>query len=61
MKMSKGGTPANKPGGMQAHLGASPGNNPTASKSPNLGFSGKNCPKGSSSGRHKVAAKNSGV
>lgn len=61
MKMTKGNPPENKSGGMQAHLGSSPGNNPTESKSPNLAFSGKNCPKGSSSARHKVAAKQSGV
>jgi hypothetical protein len=61
MKMTKGSGPTSKAGGMQAHLGASPENNPTASKSPDLGFSGKNCPKGSSSPRHKEASKQSGV
>lgn len=61
MKNTKGTGPTSKSGGMQSHLGSSPGNNPTASKSPNLSFSGKNCPKGSSSASHKVAAKESGV
>lgn len=61
MKMSKGTVPTNKSGGMQSHLGASPGNNPTTSKECGLGFSDKNKPKGSSSDRHHTAAKESGV
>ena len=59
--MTKGNEPSSKSGGMQSHLGASPGNNPGKSKECNLGFSGKNMPKGSGSERHKTAAKESGV
>ncbi len=58
--MTKGNMPSSKAGGMKAHLGASPGNNPTTSKKCDLKFSGKNFPKGSSSERHKVAASYSG-
>lgn len=61
MKYTKGHQPNSKSGGMQSHLGSSPDNNPTTSKSPGLGFSGKNCPKGSSSSRHHSASKQSGV
>ena len=61
MKMTKGSGPSSKSGGMQSHLGSSPDNNPTTSKSPGTGFSGKNCPKGSNSSQHKTAAKQSGV
>lgn len=61
MSMTKGNEPSSKAGGMQAHLGASKGNNPGTSKSCNNSFSDKNKPKGSSSGRHHTAAKQSGV
>ncbi len=60
-KMTKGHEPTSKSGGMQSHLGASPDNNPTASRSVNTSFSGKCCAKGSSSPRHHTAAKKSGV
>ena len=61
MKMTKGHEPTSKSGGMKAHNPCPADNNPTKSKSPDLGFSGKNCPKGSSSSRHHTAAKQSGV
>lgn len=61
MKMTKGHEPNSKKGGMQSHLGSSPGNNPGTSKSCDLGFSSKNKPSGSNSSRHKTAAKQSGV
>lgn len=61
MKMTKGHEPNSKSGGMKAHLGSSPGNNPGTSKSCDLSFSGNKKPKGSSSARHKTAAKQSGV
>ena len=57
MKMTKGNEPNSKSGGMKSHLGSSPGNNPTKSKSPGLGFSDKNKSKGSSSSRHHTASK----
>ena len=50
MKMTKGNEPTSKKGGMKAHLAASPGNNPTASRSVNTGFSGK-------AGKHMGASK----
>jgi len=56
MNMTKGKEPSNKKGGMQSHLGSSPGNNPTTSKNPDLGFDGKNKPKGNSSANAKVAS-----
>lgn len=61
MKMTKGHEPNSKGGGMKAHLPASPDNNPTKSKECGKEFSGKNMPKGSSSGRHHTASKQSGV
>ena len=61
MNYSKGDVVHSKGGGMRSHLPASPGNNPTKSKTCNLTFSGKNCPKGSSSARHHTASKQSGV
>ena len=61
MKMTKGSEPTSKSGGMKSHLGSSPGNNPTTSKSCGTSFSGKNMPKGSKSSRHQVASKMSGV
>lgn len=51
MKMTKGNEPTSKSGGMRAHLPPSPGNNPTVSKTPGTGFSGKNMPSGNSSSR----------
>ena len=56
MNMTKGKHPTEKKGGMRAHLPASPGNNPTTSKTPGTEFSGKNCCKGSGSSRHKEAS-----
>jgi hypothetical protein len=61
MKMTKGHEPTSKSGGMQSHLGSSPGNNPGTSKNCNLSFSDKNKPKGSGSDRHQTASKQSGV
>jgi len=61
MKMTKGHEPNSKKGGMKSHNPASPGNNPETSKSPNLEFSSKNKPPGSSSSRHHTASKQSGV
>ena len=61
MKMTKGHEPNSKKGGMKAHLGSSPGNNPTTSKPCNNEFSSKNKPAGSSSSRHHTASKQSGV
>lgn len=40
-KMTKGHEPTSKKGGMQAHLGASAGNNPTTSRDPGTSFGGK--------------------
>ena len=40
MKSSKGHAPANKAGGMAAHNPASPGNNPTTSRTVDTGFGG---------------------
>ena len=59
--MTKGNEPTSKAGGMQSHLGSSPGNNPTKSKKCDLSFSSKNKPQGSDSSRHHTAAKESGV
>lgn len=39
--MTKGNEPTSKSGGMNAHLPASEGNNPTASRSVNTEFGGK--------------------
>ncbi len=61
MAMTKGSEPTSKSGGMKAHLGASPDNNPTTSKKCSLAFSGKNFPKGSDSKQHKTASHKSGV
>lgn len=61
MKMTKGHEPTSKAGGMQSHLGSSPGNNPTTSKKCDLNFSAKNYPKGSSSDRHVVASSHIGT
>lgn len=60
MKMTKGNEPSSKSGGMQSHLGSSPGNNPTTSKNCDLSFSGKNMSKGSGSDRHSTASLKSG-
>jgi len=40
MEHSKGKAPGNKAGGMRAHLPASPGNNPMASRKCDLSFGG---------------------
>ena len=40
MKMTKGHEPTSKAGGMKAHLGSSPGNNPEVSRKCDTSFGG---------------------
>jgi len=55
MKMTKGSEQSYATS-MSKSNPPSPGNNPEASKTAGTAFSGKNCPKGSSSTRHSSPA-----